>query len=120
MSHIVTIETKVHDRAAVEAACRRLGLAEPVEGTANLFSGEASGLLVRLPDWEYPAVIDVVNGVIRFDIYEGAWGDRRNLDRFLQAYAVARATQEARKSGCTVTESELQDGSIKLLITEHA
>ena len=27
-------------------------------GTAQLFSGEVSGLIVRLPDWAYPVVID--------------------------------------------------------------
>ena len=34
MSHIVTIRTEVRDPAAVAAACRRLGLPEPVHGTA--------------------------------------------------------------------------------------
>ena len=49
MSHIVQIETKLHDPAAIAAACRRLGLAEPVHGTARLYGGEATGLLVQLP-----------------------------------------------------------------------
>jgi hypothetical protein len=39
MSHIVTIQTKVHDPAAVSAACQRLGLPAPTQGTAQLFSG---------------------------------------------------------------------------------
>jgi NAD(P)-dependent dehydrogenase (short-subunit alcohol dehydrogenase family) len=43
MSHVVTIQTKVHDPAAVAAACQRLNLAAPVQGTARLYSGEASG-----------------------------------------------------------------------------
>jgi hypothetical protein len=30
LSHIVTIKTEVRDAAAVRAACRRLGLTEPV------------------------------------------------------------------------------------------
>jgi hypothetical protein len=53
MSHIVTIQTKVHDPHAVAAACRRLNLAAPVQGTAKLHSGEAEvradaeGLRVR-------------------------------------------------------------------------
>jgi hypothetical protein len=42
MSHLVTIQTKIHDPAAVRAACRRLGLAEPAEGTTRLYSGEAT------------------------------------------------------------------------------
>src|SRR5262249_32050658 len=88
MSHLVTIQTKVHDPAAVRAACLRLGLPAPVQGTAALFSGEASGLLVQLPGWEYPAVIDTLTGVVRYDHYNGAWGDPVHLDRFLQRYAV--------------------------------
>lgn len=73
MSHIVTIQTRLTDHQAVIAACQRLGLAAPVEGTAELFSGAATGLLVRLPGWEYPAVIDLASGTVRYDNYQGAW-----------------------------------------------
>jgi hypothetical protein len=118
MSHLVTIARKVHDPAGVAAACRRLGLAEPVHGTAELFAGPATGLLVRLPGWQYPAVIDTLTGVIRYDNYGGAWGDQAQLDRFLQSYLVEKARLEARKKGHTVTEEQLQDGSIKLRIHE--
>jgi hypothetical protein len=58
LSHIVTIKTEVRDHAAVSAACRRLSLPPPVEGTAQRFGGQAAGLIVRLPDWTYPVVID--------------------------------------------------------------
>lgn len=54
MSHVVTIQTKVHDPAAVAAACQRLNLAAPVQGTARLDGGETTGLVVRLPGWQYP------------------------------------------------------------------
>lgn len=118
MSHIVTIQVKVHDRAAINIACRRLGLSEPIEGTAKLYSGEATGLLLQLPGWTYPAVIDPLLGSIKYDNYGGTWGDQGCLDRFLQNYAVAKATQEARRKGLTVTEQALQDGSIKLQIHE--
>jgi hypothetical protein len=43
MSHVVTIQTKVHDPAAVAAACQRPNLAAPVQGTARLYTGEATG-----------------------------------------------------------------------------
>jgi hypothetical protein len=118
MSHLVSIETKLHDPRAISAACQRLGLAEPVEGTAELFSGTATGLLVRLPGWEFPAVIDPLTGVVRYDNYEGAWGDPRELDRFLQAYAVEKVLLESRKKGFQVTEQAFEDGSIKLQIIE--
>ena len=120
MSHIVTIQTRVHDAAAVAAACRRLGLAEPVQGKARLYSGEAEGLLLQLPGWRYPAVIDVLTGAVRFDLFEGRWGDRLHLDRFLQLYAVEKAKVEARKKGYAVSEQQLQDGSIRLQIVEIA
>jgi len=73
MSHIVTIQTRVHDPAAIGAACRRLNLPVPVEGTARLYSGEATGLLVQLPGWLYPAVIDTSSGEVRYDTFEGRW-----------------------------------------------
>jgi hypothetical protein len=73
MSHIVCVRTEVRDPTAVAAACRRLALPEPVSGTATLFSGEAAGLLVRLPGWLYPVVLDTAAGQARYDNYSGAW-----------------------------------------------
>jgi len=118
MSHIVTVKTKVQDPAAVAAACKRLSLPDPVHGTARLFSGEATGLLVNLPGWKYPAVIDTATGEVRYDNYQGSWGEQAQLDRFLQRYAVEKALLEARKKGFTVSEKTLQDGSIKVQIIE--
>src|SRR5687768_3868284 len=118
MSHIVTIKTRVHDPAAIAAACVRLGLAAPVEGTARLYGGDVTGLLVQLPGWLYPAVVDTASGAVRFDTFEGRWGEQAQLDHFLQMYAVERAKTEARAKGYTVTEQALQDGSIRLQLTE--
>ena len=116
MSHIVSIKTEVRNAAAVRAACKRLGLAQPVEGKVSLFSGEVSGLAVQLPDWQYPVVCDLASGQVQFDNFGGIWGDQKHLDRFLQAYAVEKARIEARKKGHTVAEQQLADGSIKLTI----
>ncbi len=116
MSHIVTIKTEVRDHAAVSAACRRLELPPPLTGTTQLFSGEVSGLIVRLPDWTYPVVVDTATGQVHYDNYHGAWGDQAQLDRFLQFYAVEKARIEARKKGHQFTEHSLADGSIKLTI----
>jgi len=85
MSHIVTIKTKVTDPAALLAACRRLGLEEPTQGTARLFSSNATGLIVKLPGWTFPAVIDTAAGEVKFDTYNGAWGKQEELDKLLQA-----------------------------------
>ena len=64
----------------------------------------------ELPGWQYPAVIDTQSGVVRYDNYEGHWGDQQHLDRFLQLYAVEKAKLEARKkehSGALGMESPL-------------
>lgn len=117
MSHIVRIKTQVKDVTAIAAACRRLNLAAPVVGAFELFSGEAKGTAVWLPEWVYPVVCDTARGELKFDNFGGCWGDQKELDRFLQAYAVEKARIEARRSGNTVTETQLADGSIKLSIT---
>jgi hypothetical protein len=67
VSHIVQIKTEVRDPEAVKAAAKRLGLDEPIFGTVRLFDGEATGLLVRLPDWLYHAVIDTGTGRVQYD-----------------------------------------------------
>jgi hypothetical protein len=117
VSHVVTIRTEVRDPDAVAAACRRLGLAAPAHGTAQLFSGEATGLLVKLPGWLYPVACDTATGALRYDNYHGRWGADEHLGRFLQAYAVERARIEALRRGHSVVEQPLPDGSIKLTIT---
>ena len=61
MSHIVSIKTKFTDAAALAAACGRLGLPQPVSGTAQLFTTQATGLIVSLPDWIYPVVVDTAS-----------------------------------------------------------
>jgi hypothetical protein len=116
MSHVVTIETEVRDAAAVHAACSRLKLPAPSHGTHELFSGAVQGLAVRLPEWHYPAVCNLQSGKIEFDDYGGRWGDRKELDRFLQAYAVEKAKIEARRKGYSVTEQSLANGSIRVIV----
>lgn len=119
MSHIVNIKTRVTDIPSIAAACQRLKLAPPIQGKAQLFSGEAQGTIVQLPGWQYPVAIDTASGEIRFDNYSGAWGAQAELDKFLQAYAIERCRLEARKKGLTVTEQALSDGSVRLQIQEN-
>jgi hypothetical protein len=116
MSHVVTVQCELRDPVTVRAACQRLGLAQPVQGKTELFSGEVEGLAVQLPDWVYPIVADLSSGQLKFDNFAGRWGNQRELDRFLQMYAVEKARLEARKKGYVCAEQTLADGSIKLTI----
>ena len=116
MSHLATIATKVHDAAALTAACHRLGLAEPVPANVRLFSADATGLAVTLPGWQYLVVVDIAEGSIKYDNYEGRWGNPAELGRLLQMYAVEKAKLEARRKGYCVTEQTRQDSTIALQI----
>src|ERR1035437_2500052 len=116
ISHVVTIKAEVRDPVALAAACARLGLKAPVHGTTRLYSSQATGQIVELPGWTYPVVIDTEKRQISMDTYGGAWGDQKELDKLIQAYAVCKASLEARKQGHSVTEKTLTDGSVKLTI----
>ena len=116
MSHIVEIRTEVRDEAAVQLACRRRNLPAPVHGDFKLFTKQATGLGVRLKEWRYPVVIDLPTGQLSYDNYQGKWGNPIELNGFLQAYAVEKASLEARKLGHAVVEKSLDDGSIRLSV----
>ena len=70
---------------------------------------------MRLPDWDYPVVANLASGELAYDNMNGYWGDRKELDRFLQAYAVEKCRIEARRRA-SVTEQQLADGSIKVTV----
>ena len=116
MSHIVQIQTQVRDPAAVRAACDRLKIPAPTEGEFRLYATSAAGLGVQLPGWRYPIVCSPSTGEVKFDNFGGHWGAQRELDRFMQAYAVEKAKIEARRQGHSVVEQPLADGSIKLTV----
>jgi hypothetical protein len=118
VSHIVSIRTQVRDAAALQAACRRLALKAPVEGTAALYAGSARGQIAELPGWRYPVVFDLAAGHAHYDIFNGAWGDQALLGRLLQAYAAEKTRIEARRAGMRVTEQTLPDGSLRLTLQE--
>ena len=117
MSHIVEIKTEVRNEAAVQAACSRLNLPAATQGTFQLYSSEETGLGIELPNWKYQVVANTETGQLRYDNYEGRWGSQEALDRFLQGYAVEAARIEARRKGHTVTEQQLDNGSIKLTVS---
>ena len=116
MSHIVTVKTQIRDPAAIQAACQRLRLPQPVQGTHRLFTNSTTGLAVQLPSWRYPVVCDIGTGQLHYDNFKGHWGEQKYLDAFLQNYAVEKAKIEARRNGHVVTEQALADGSIKLTV----
>ena len=116
MSHIVAIKTQVKDPLAVQAACRRLQWAEPQQRTVELYRSRATGLAVELPGWRYPLVCDTTTGELKYDNFQGHWGNESQLHKFVQTYTVEKARLEAKRQGHSVTEQQLEDGSIRVRI----
>jgi hypothetical protein len=116
LSHIVEIKTEIRDEQAIRAACVRLQLAAPEHKTCRLFNATATGLCVQLPGWNYPVVCETQSGAVKYDNYQGHWGEQKHLNSFLQAYAVEKARIEARKKGHRVSECKLEDGSIRVTV----
>jgi hypothetical protein len=119
MSHTVTIKTTITDLAAIQSACGRLRLPNPVQGEIRLFDRLAQGIGVQLDGWRFPVCIES-DGNLLYDNFGGFWGLPEKLDQFQQAYAVEKAKLEARKQGYTCQESLLADGSIRLNVLVEA
>ena len=113
MSHIVSIAVEVRD----PAACSRLELPVPAERTVRFYDGnEVTGQAVELTGWRYPVVFDLAGGM-KYDDFEGRWGERRYLDSLLQSYAVEKAKIEARRHGYAAHERRLSDGSVRVTVS---
>jgi hypothetical protein len=138
MSHIVTIKTRMKDRALLVEVCRMLGLADPIQGTITGWDGgQASGLLVNLPTWRFPVAVQP-DGSVKCERYNAVripdpsgraslvadfgdfqhWGEEARLNQLLQTYAVEAAKLAARRAGHSVTEQRMADGSVRLTIEE--
>jgi hypothetical protein len=87
-----------------------------VKAARRVRRGAVGKVAARPTRWPPTLLCNTATGSIRFDNYEGRWGDPKQVDRLLQAYAVERARLEARKRGHQVVEQSLADGSIKLTI----
>jgi hypothetical protein len=114
ISHLVTIKTELRDLAAIKAACKRLGLPDPVDGKHKLYSGEVKGVGVQLKGWTFPVVCDTKTGQAQYDNYGGRWGEQKQLDSFLQVYALEAAKIQARRKGYPVREVLQKNGWIHL------
>jgi len=113
MSHIVSIQTKVHDSATVESACQRFGLSAPHVGAARLFSGPVTGLIVQLPEWRFPLAIDTLSGMKLTDqlteyvnaAFSGLWVQTHETDE-----AEREITQLAREENWKVAVWDIANG----------
>ena len=120
MAHTATIDIDVKDASVVVKAAQRLGFEVQEKGEVRLYDGTvARGIVVSLPGWKYPIVIDpdcewtdvledgsevVRKGKVYSDNYNGSWGQQSYMDEFRQIYGVEKAEFEAEQAGYTWNE----------------
>lgn len=78
---------------------------------------EHEGLLVQLPGWKFPVIINTKTGEAKMDNYNGVWGAQVELEKFTQLYGVCKATMEAQRRGLRVIRNVQPTGVIRLQIT---
>lgn len=116
MSHTTTIELEIKSLSALETACRETATPFERDTTVRLYDGTLiEDCFAFTPGgWHYP--VAAKDGKLRFDNYEGAWGDIAELNKVKQRYAVNVQKETARARGYRVREDRLSDGRVKLVV----
>jgi len=101
----MNIEIEMHEKAALQAACRRLRLELKENQKVRFYDGtQAEGIAIKLPGWKYPIVVKN-DGTVAYDNYNGRWGDISELNKLKAYYGIEKAKIEARKKGYDFIES---------------
>ena len=114
MSHTMNIKTELRDMDVLQATCSRLGLTCSM-GTHRLYAGPEVGMGIQFKNWQYPIVVDPQTGEVRYDTYNGRWGNEKDLHNLEAYYSIEKAKLEASRQGYTVEEIDT-DGQIELTI----
>lgn len=121
MSHVVSMQTRFTDTAALKATAAKRGVAVEVADpgktiTRELYEGKTPGVAaLRLKDWKYPVMVQE-DGTCKYDNYGGAWGKQAELDGFAQAYGEEVATAHLQRSGYRVQDRRVEaDGTLQLV-----
>lgn len=128
MSHISSIEVKITDLDAFEAACRECGVElRRQQRTFRNFGGRQSPceMAVVLPgnrDAYELGLVKTADGKgysIQMDNWQQGFGMNAKVGNdactLRQMYGVHAATAAARKQGMTINRQQLPDGSIRLV-----
>ncbi len=120
MSHVVTCKVEMKNRDALNAAIEHLGLENLGQSSHKLYSGVKDGVGLKLPDWNYPVVINPDTGEAFYDNYGGSWGKQSELDKLVQRYAIEVAEAQAIEQGYNVETVDQENGDVELIMTQLA
>ncbi|MBI4474387.1 MAG: DUF2997 domain-containing protein [Acidobacteria bacterium] len=111
MSHTAQTKVEYRDKGALGKAILGMGGKVLGEGQYRLFGGPETGFGFTLSGWRYPLVL-TSDGTLKFDDYEGEWGNRADLDRLKIEYAAAVVESKCAEL-CWSTQRE-SNGSITI------
>lgn len=140
MSHVATVDVEIKNLDWLEKACRKIGL-EFVRGqTEYRWFGTSVGDLgkcahaIRLPldgspNRQHAYEIGVVprrdgkpGWSLMWDFYRGGKGmeefSGKGCSKLVQAYTTVAARETAQRQGMRVTEQQMADGSIRLMMSK--
>lgn len=98
MSHTISIRIEVKDKNALGVSVVELNGVVLGEGTHSLFQGKEVGYGFTLPAWTFPLVLKE-SGELAYDDFGGHWGDKADLGRLMELYAVHAAKAAAEAQG---------------------
>jgi hypothetical protein len=133
MSHLAVIKIEVKDLEAVKAACQEMGLTFHQGQThygrlneqAALIQGQCAHAISH-PSWDFcgdKLEIGLVKSATGYRLEMDDWntGPAQNVGKdagkFLQLYAVHKATLECKRKGYLVTRSFGESGKIRLQVS---
>ena len=120
MSEDVKIKAQVTNRESFTVVCRdpdsRVKHFSSEATEVRLFSSKHCGLTAQFDGWSFPVVFK--RDEIVFDNYNGKWGDKRDLDRFLRNYAAEESRRLALADGLTPILDAIQ-GDNRILHLQH-
>jgi len=79
------MKLSLDDISALAKACAELNLTMVENDNVRLYSGMVKGTSIKLPGWDYPVVI-TPDGKIKYDNYNGNWGNIDELNKLIQKY----------------------------------
>jgi len=109
MSHTMNIKLELHDRDALEAACKRLGFVM-IKDEFEVGSSVVKGIGIFYRGCEYPFAVVKENGRVVCDHdddddrYYDDYDILSELNKLKAYYGVEKAKIEARKQGYSVYE----------------
>ena len=114
MSQLVTLDIKLSNINTIILVCKRLKWNYTEDASQQFYDKSiAHGLKVEIPGWKYPIIIEN-SGTVRFDNYNGSWGEDSHLGLLKQAYALEGSRALLASQGMSLYETVNDDNSITL------